>query len=149
MIEIRESSVSELLLDGRDLFVEHWQEIALSKGVMVVKPDEERYFSAEVAGNMLNIGAYQDGVLVGYSVNFVVRHLHYADLIVCQNDLLFLTQEMRRSRLGLRLIHETERLAKDRGARLMLWHSKEGTALASIMPKIGYRVHDIVFSKEI
>ena len=150
MHEIRESTVSEMLALAGDLFAEHWDEIALNKQVMALKPDAARYEAMEASGALFILAAFnQDGVLVGYSVNFVMRHLHYADLCVASNDLLFVSKEHRHGRLGLQLIRATEAHAKEKGARLMLWHAKQNTPLADIMPRLGYGVQDIIFSREV
>lgn len=149
MTEIRTSTVSEMLANAGELFEEHWDEIALNKQVMVLKPDEDRYRAMEQAGSLLILAAWEGEALVGYSVNFIVNHLHYADLRLCSNDLLFITRSKRAGRLGLKLIRETEKRAAEMGARLMLWHAKQDTALAAMMPKMGYGVQDIIFSKEI
>lgn len=149
MYEIRESTASEMLAQADRLFSEHWDEIALNKQVMVLKPDGERYLSIEKAGGLFILVAYKDGELVGYSVNFVLNHLHYADLCIASNDLLFVAKAHRKSRLGLQLIKATEREAKTRGARLVLWHAKPETALVELMPKLGYRVQDIIYSREV
>lgn len=149
MIEIRESSVDEFAQYAGTLFEEHWEEVALNKHVMVLKPDWERYRAMEQQGAILALAAFEANEMVGYSVNFLMRHLHYADLCICSNDILFVTGPRRAGRLGLHLIRETEKAAKAKGTRLMLWHAKQNTALATIMPKLGYGVQDIIFSKEI
>lgn len=149
MTEIRTSTVSQMLANAGELFEEHWDEIALNKQVMILKPDEDRYRAMEQAGSLLILAAWEGEALVGYSVNFIVNHLHYADLRLCSNDLLFITRSKRAGRLGLKLIRETEKRAAEMGARLMLWHAKQDTALAVMMPKMGYGVQDIIFSKEI
>lgn len=132
------------------LLEKHWHEVARNKQVMVLKPDRERYLQLEAQGGLLCLAAVDpDGEVVGYSVNFIGPHIHYVDLVVCNNDVLFLREDLRPSPIGLRLLKDTERLAKARGARLMLWHAKEDTALATIMPRLGYGVQDIIFSKEI
>jgi hypothetical protein len=63
--------------------------------------------------------------------------------------LLFVTEGKRSGRLGLQLIRKTEEAAKERGARLMLWHAKTGTPLEKMMPRLGYGVQDIIFSTQI
>lgn len=132
------------------LLAAHWDEVAKNKQVMVLKPDRAKYEQLEAAGGLLCLAAIEpDGQIVGYSVSFIGPHIHYADLIVANNDVLFLREDLRPSSIGLRLLKETERAAKARGARLMLWHAKEQTALAKIMPRMGYGVQDIIFSKEI
>lgn len=149
MSEIRLSTVDEMLARANELFEEHWEEIALNKQVMVLKPDADRYRAMEVAGSIFILSAWDNDELIGYSVNFVVNHLHYADLRICTNDLLFLTKEHRAGRLGLKLIRATEAHAKELGATLMLWHAKPDTPLATMMPRLSYGVQDIIFSKEI
>ena len=149
MTEIRPSNVDEMLANASELFSEHWEEIALNKQVMVLKPDEAKYRAAEANGMLLILAAFEGTEIVGYSVNIVTNHLHYADLITCSNDLLFVTEGKRSGRLGLQLIRATEKVAKERGARLMLWHAKPGTPLEKMMPRLGYGVQDIIFSIQI
>lgn len=135
--------------DAMPLLTEHWEEVAKNKQLMVLKPDDESYRRIEAEGKLLILGAYRDGKMVGYSANFVHRHLHYADLIICQNDVLFLHKEHRSSLFGLQLIRSTERMAKARGAQMMLWHAKQDTALDKLMPRLNYGVQDIIYSKEL
>lgn len=149
MFEVRRSTVDEMLQNGQELFAQHWDEIARNKEVMVLKPDEAAYRRMEEAGSLLILAAHKAGRIVGYSVNFIVRHPHYADLMVCQNDLLFIDQAHREGGAGIRLMRRTEQEGKKRGCRLMLWHAKEGTPLADMLPRMGYGVQDIVFSKQI
>jgi len=152
MIEIRPSNYYEMLAHWDELcalFQDHWDEVALNKQVMKLKPDMVRYKTMYEQGMLLVLGAWNDDVLVGYSVNFVMQHLHYADLRICSNDLLFVSQALRKGRVGLRLIRATEVAAKEAGAKLMLWHGKPNTALVEIMPALGYGVQDVIFSKEV
>lgn len=149
MITIRESTIDDLLANGPALFAEHWDEIALNKSVMVLKPDEGRYRAAEAARQTIVLAAYDDGALVGYSVNFVVNHLHYADLKVCSNDVLFVSKSARQGAIGTRLIRRTIEVARERGAKLMLWHAKPGTALNDLLPHMGCAVQDIIYSQEV
>ena len=129
------------------LFEDHWQEVAKSKKVMVLKPDYDKYRFLEESGIMRTLVAYEDDVVIGYSVNFIQPHLHYSDLISCYNDIVFLSKEKRNSPVGLKLLRATEKAAKEWGADMMLWHVKEGTSIDSILPRLGYGVQDIVYSK--
>lgn len=147
--EIRRSNVSEMQELASDLFADHWDEIAKNKQVMILKPDWDAYRLLESQGKLLVLAAFIDDKLVGYSANIVARHLHYFDLIICNNDILFVHKDHRASPIGLRLIKETEKMAKQAGAQMMLWHAKEQTALDKIMPKLKYNVQDIIYSKEI
>lgn len=127
------------------LLIEHREELATDKALMVLKPDVERYFAIEALGWLMVIGAYRGTRLIGYSVSIVTNNLHYADLIMCQNDVLFLTRDERKGSAGLRLIRETERLARERGAQIALWHAKPGTNLDKLMPRMGATVQDVIW----
>ena len=147
--EIKLSTVDEMLAKASVLFEEHYEEIARNKEVMKLKPDEKAYRNLEEANQIFILSAWQDDVLIGYSVNFVLNHPHYADLLLAQNDLLYIKKEMRGSRAGLKLIKETETYATSLGCKLMLWHAKENTALGAILPRLKYGVQDIIYSKEL
>lgn len=147
MYEIIEQTVDQMRASAEALFVEHWDEIALNKTLMALKPDYSRYYAMEQQDALIILGAFQDGELVGYSVNFVINHLHYADLRIASNDLLFVHPAHRKGRLGLHLIKRTEEAAQRRGAQMMLWHAKPNTALNEIMPRLGYGVQDVIYSR--
>ena len=147
--EIKLATVDEMLAEAQTLFDEHYEEIARNKHVMVLKPDEETYRKSEEMGTIFILSARQNDQLIGYSVNFVTNHLHYADLKLAQNDLLFISKEHRGGRIGLKLIKETEKHATLLGCKLMLWHAKESTTLAHMLPRLKYGVQDIIFSKEL
>ena len=83
MIDITLATVDEMLAEANVLFEEHYEEIARNKQVMKLKPDEETYRKMELARQIFILSARQHDVLIGYSVNFVTNHLHYADLRIC------------------------------------------------------------------
>jgi GNAT superfamily N-acetyltransferase len=149
MARIVEGSVSDKWDLVASLLQDHWEELAKNKRIMVLKPDVEAYRAMEESGRMITLIAYEGEEIIGYSATFLVRHMHYADLITAMNDVLFVVKEHRHGRTGLQLIRETERVAKERGAQLMIWHAKQDTALEAILPRLGYNVQEIMLSKEL
>jgi GNAT superfamily N-acetyltransferase len=149
MYEIRKASVQQMLDSATELFKEHYEEVALNKQVMVLAPFVEKYLALEASGEIFVLALYKDDEVIGYSVNFLYFHLHYASLKMCSNDLLFVKKEHRNGRAGYMLIKETEEFAKELDAQLMFWHAKPNTALETLMPRLGYKYQDIIFSKEI
>tara|TARA_B100001248_G_scaffold199595_1_gene153876 strand:+ start:265 stop:777 length:513 start_codon:yes stop_codon:yes gene_type:complete len=131
------------------LFEEHYEEIARNKEVMKLKPNYKLYEALDSTGWLFIYVAMQGDECIGYSINIMMHHLHYADLKIAQNDILFVKKEFRGGRLGLRLLKATEDHAKSEGCKLMLWHAKEDTALAKLLPKLKYGVQEIMYSKEI
>jgi predicted GNAT superfamily acetyltransferase len=148
-VEIRISTVAEMLRDAELLFQDHYDEVAKNKEVMKLKPDVKVYTALEKQDKLLILAAYIDNKMVGYSVNILSYHLHYADLFYAHNDILFVVEEYRNSKVGLALIKKTEAFAKALDAKLLLWHAKEDTALDKLMPRLGYGVQDIIHSKEL
>jgi GNAT superfamily N-acetyltransferase len=149
MVEMREITVDECLAQSEGMFQRHWTELATNKEMMVLRPDVERYRILELGGCLISIGAFLGDELIGYSVNFVTHHMHYSDLIVCQNDILYVDKPHRKGATGIRLILETEKVAKARGAHMVGWHAKPGTALEGLLPRMGYRVQDVCFTRTI
>lgn len=146
---IAETTVSDKLDALLPLLRMHRDELATARHLMALAPNVDAYRALENTRSLLALVAYRGEEIAGYSINFIGPHLHYSGLRYAHNDALFIRPQFRGGRLGLRLMRETERLAKERGARLMMWHAKPGTALERILPRMGYGVQDIVFSKEV
>lgn len=151
-LEIREIVASEWAEPAWALFSAHCDELATNKALMRLKPDLDAYRRMEATGKMLSLGLFDSDELVGYSINLITRNLHYSDLLVCQNDVLFLRSDLRGGRAGLNLMRETEARAKasaDGQPIMMLWHAKPGTPLEGLLPKLGYGVQDVIYSREL
>ena len=146
---IRLCTFDEFRVVASHLFEEHYEEIARNKQVMKLKPNWQLYEQMNATGWLFIYIAMQDDVCIGYSMNIMMYHLHYADLRIAQNDVLFVKKELRGGRLGLRLLKATEDHARSEGCKLMLWHAKENTALDKLLPKLKYGVQEIMYSKEI
>lgn len=148
-MRIEHGKVSEKWEEVESLLVQHWLELAKNKHLMHLSPDVERYQLMESSGNVIALFAYEKEDLIGYSVSFIASHLHYSDLVYAQNDVLFVSREHRKGRTGLALIQETEAAAKRAGCQMIIWHAKQGTALDRLMPRLGYGVQDIMYSREL
>lgn len=146
-MKIRPFRVTEYIGQAGELLHEHWNELATDKRLMQLAPRLELYAAVEAAGDCVAVGAFDADRLFGYSVSFLAWHPHYAGLRVCQNDVLFVTKARRNGRAGIALIRESERIAADKGARLFVWHAKPRTALDELLPRMGYGVQDILWSK--
>lgn len=145
--EIKEEPLSQKWGEVSFLLQSHWDEVALNKEVMVLNPITEEYTALENAGKLITLFAYKYGVMVGYSCSIVSQSLHYRDLTVAKNDVLFVHPAFRNSPLGLKLMRRTEQLAKERGCKMMLWHVKPDTPLHKLMEAKKNKVQDIIYSK--
>jgi len=155
-ITIRPASVDVVRAHGQRLLEDHWEEVALNKSVMRLDPEWKRYYAMEEQGMLFSLGAWMAAPhpevpdeLVGYAVTFALTHIHYAGLFYLQNDVLFVAKRARHTGVGPKMIVATEGEARARGAKLVMWHAKPGTALDALMPRMGYQIQDVVYSKEI
>jgi len=137
------------------LLVKHWQEVCTDTVLMELDPDWPAYYELEERGRTFTLMARcgtgpGDNEVVGYSLNFIGPHLHYKKLVVAQNDVLFVDTLNRARGTGPRLIRATERKARELGANIMAWHAKkEPPMLANLLPKMGYGVQDIFYTRSI
>ena len=158
--EIGPTDMDELRDKGRSLWVAHWREIAVNPEVMKLNPDWKRYYELEERNQLACLAARRFGLLIGYSVNVVTTHLHYADLRYMANDVLFLAEEERHGGVGAMLIDSTIELARTLECDLITFHAKPGTTLCRMLGlemapsneqeaphPSGFVVQDIVFSK--
>ena len=120
MAKIVEGLLSEHWPQMDNLLREHACELATHKHLMVLNPDKARYKNMEDAGMLLSLFAYEDEQLIGYSITFLSRNLHYSDLFYAHNDVLFVEKSRRNGKAGMQLISATVRAVKARGARLIV-----------------------------
>lgn len=130
----------------------HREELTTNKEIMELEPRREVYQNLHDSGALFGLGLYHGDELVGYSVNIVTANLHYGGLMVSQNDLFFVHPDYR-SRYGLRLMAETEKLGKARFSPnrpyMQLWHAKPHTPFQHILERKKYTVQDVIYSKVI
>lgn len=130
------------------LMVPHWHEVAKHKDRMVLAPDWAKYADLEAHGKLFVVYVLDDDYnLLGYSFNFLDTHIHYKDLIVASNDALYVSPAARNSAAGLRLIRATKDRAAELGAKLMLWHAKQGSALDKLFLAKRLQVQDVIYSE--
>ena len=77
MITFQKEAPEPFTQEAMDLFQKHYEEIAERTDVIVLDPDLKRYNNL-YSQNMLEIHTIRDdGKLVGYSLWFVMNHIHY------------------------------------------------------------------------
>lgn len=149
MIEIKEVTLDEILPQVFQLLIEHREESTTHKHLMILNPNWEKYQQMERSGLLLILAAFDGDKAVGYSLNIVTKHLHYKDLVYSNNDVLFVSKDYRGTKAGIKLILEAEKACKAKGSKFHILHAKQDTALDKLLPRVGYTVQDIIYSKEL
>jgi len=146
---IRPGEPDDLRVHGLELLDEHYDELCVDKGALRLDPAWDRYESLIASGAMFALCVWIGSELIGYSACLVQPHLHYRRSIWAYNDVLFVRKQHRRGTIGVRLIKATEEEAAKRGANVMAWHAKEGTALQEILPSMSYRLQETIYTRNL
>jgi len=141
----------ELLITIKDelqlLLVDHYEELTLNKHKVKLNPDWNRYFELERQGKLHLFTLRDQTELVGYSVFFLDTHIHYKDLMVATNDIIYLKKSDRLGTSGIRLIKYSEQQMKLLGADKITWHVKLSQDFRPILHRMGYMDEDIIVGK--
>lgn len=146
MITYQQESLYDVIDDVGPLLQMHYQELTLHKQSVKLEPMWERYTLLEAMGGFVIYTARAGDALIGYSAFFVNAHMHYAELTVAVNDVLFLHPDHRTGRTGVRLIRFCEQELAERAGKIT-WHAKYSNELAEILERMGYMREEIVLSK--
>lgn len=147
MLTYQMESLSVILPNVKELLLEHYEELTLNKAKIKLKPVWVRYETMENFNQFYAITVRDDNVIVGYSGFIVQPHLHYEDVIVAQNDVLFLKKEYRLGTTGIRLLKYSEQCMKDLGVNKITWHVKYSNDFRSILYRMGYLDEDVILGK--
>ena len=109
MITYQKEEWSDVLDEMKEIFKIQWKEVglnALSVHGRPLDPNWEVYDTIDKAGGIYVYTARSatSGNLIGHCMFFVFAHLHSKDLIVAENDFIYLLKEYRKGRTGIKLI---------------------------------------------
>ena len=138
---------AQIIEDIKPLIVRHWREIALHQDEVPLDPDYAKYKKLEAAGALCIVSCRRDAALVGYSIFFLNRHIHYKGCFMASNDVLFLDAPERKGTAGLKLIRESERILEGLGVKRVIWHIKPKHDFSPILRRFGYEQEEIIMGK--
>ena len=153
MIEFKHEILFNIIEEVDGLLKMHYEELTLHKERVVLNPMWENYAAMEKAGGFAVFTARDEGMLVGYSAFFIHPHMHYKDLVVAANDVLFLHPEYRKGMTGIKLIKFSETTLKNRGVDKLVWHikfnknEKDKKDFRAIMHRLHYTDEEVIVGK--
>lgn len=103
MITYQVERVGEVMEEMRELNLLHWKEIATHKHIKKLNPDYDRYFGLEKLDMLRIFTARYEGRLVGYFISLLAPHMHYKELNVALNDILYILPIHRGGTVAYRL----------------------------------------------
>ena len=113
-------------------------------------PNYQTYDIAEQFGQLRCFVARDAGVVVGYAVFSVRAHLHYRTSVWAWNDVIWLSPESRKPRVGLRLIRFCEASLTSEGVAVIDWGVKTAhPALGRVLSREGYEPVEVRYEKRV
>lgn len=128
------------------LWQEHYDELAQNKR-KPMRPDDSFYLTCERLGMLQLLTARAEGKIVGYCITVVKPHPHYADILVGFEDSYYLSKIFRKGMTGARLITETEKYLRKRGAKEVVFMEIGSKFLAPLLKLLGFKKTHTVWTK--
>lgn len=147
MITLQKELLIDIKTESEILLLDHYDELTLNKHAIKLNPDWDKYFDLESKNKFHCFTARNDGELVGYSAFFVDTHIHYRDLLVATNDVLFLRHDLRLGLTGIKLLKFSEQQLKLLNVDKITWHVKFAKDFRVILHRMGYSDEDIIIGK--
>lgn len=140
--------MKQFLIDAKSLVYKHWKELAVNQDTVFLEPDIEKYSILQENNILYNVVAYDDDVIIGYSVLLIQPHLHYMSTTYASVNIIYVDEKYRNKTIGARLLLETETLAKEKGANVILHHAKPHVPMIiKPLEKLGYNLYEHVYGK--
>jgi GNAT superfamily N-acetyltransferase len=132
------------------MFFDHYTEVGSNKDVQKLKPDWKFYFQEYKAGRLICVVARNEvWDVVGYMSMFIRQHPHYSDCKVAFDDAHYLMPAYRGKGNGAAMIAFAEKAAREAGAVLFSMRCKADQPHGEIFEKLGYKLTDLVYLKDI
>lgn len=128
-MKIVRAPMHEVEVQIRNLLAYHYDEVQKLKQVFKLEPDWDKYYRMDREGSCISLLAMDGDVCVGYCVNFLFWHPHYANQFISANDVIFVHKDHRTGTAGARLMRDMRIYSKEHHADLVQWHAKPDTPL--------------------
>ena len=149
MITYQEETYEDVKKEIIPLLVEHWKEIGtLDKDTAKLKPNWTWYKTLSDKGFLYVATVRKDTKLIGYCVCIIAPHIHYTDIMVAENDILFLKKEYRKGLVGYKLLKYTVSKLKKK-VQLITIGTKVKYNFGSVLTKLGFELTEYKFTMEI
>ena len=146
MITFQKEAPEPFTQDALELFRQHYEEIAERTDVIELDPDLESYNTLYEKGILEIHTARDDGKLVGYSIWFVLKHIHYKKSLTANSDVLYISPEYRKGMFGVKFIKWTTEEIKKRQPQRVIFHMKPFLDYSPILKRLGANLFEHAYT---
>ena len=149
MVSIKvEILTDELILELTPILEIHRAELQ-SFPDMKLNPSWDIYKILEERGKLKYIIAREDNIIVGYSLYIIDYNMHYKDFVFATEDVFYVINDKRGSRIGIKLVKYSEKLLKEMGVDVITHHAKFTNRFGQFLEKLGYKKTETMLAKRI
>lgn len=146
MITFNRERVDSLWDEIQPLLRMHALEVAHFKDIPL-NPDKDLYHAMEKIGcARVYTARRRDARLLGYSIFFVRRSMHYAS-VQAQNDIIFIDKQERG--FGARFIKWCDDQLRAEGVQVVRHHIKAAHNWGAVVERQGYELEDLIYVKRL
>lgn len=142
-VERYEDTIAEL----RQIYPEHWAEIALDKEAIPLDPDYARYDRMAKEGILHLVTARDGPVLAGYHLSMITPHLHYKSSLTCFTDIFYLRKPYREGMNGYKLLKFFRDSVREKGVQKIYMGCKLALDLDSVLKRLGFTAIERLYTK--
>lgn len=102
----------------------HWEELALNKDKVPLKPNYPLYLQLEELGIMSTVILRKDGKVMGYIIGLIQPHLHYMTCLTYIMDIFYITKDERHAGNGSMLMNTLVTELLRRGVHRAVFNTK-------------------------
>ena len=142
-VEQYNSAIDEM----KELYLDHWEEIAGDKDIIKLNPNYELYTQMAKLGFIHLVTVRDEECLVGYHLSLVYPHMHYKDSLTAFTDIFFLKKEYRKGRIGINLFKYMEHSLRAKGVQKIYMGTKLKHDIGNLLERLGYTPIERLYTK--
>lgn len=126
--------------------------VELQSHDMRLNIDWESYLNAQDMDKVMFLVARDDennDAIVGYSGYIISHNLHYKDYIYAIEDVFYVVDDKRGSRIAVNMVKMSEVILKKRGVDVITHHAKFTNNFAPFLERLGYSKTETMLAKRL
>ncbi len=146
-VQFQRERWNDFYRDGKEIFPQHWRELAVHQERIRIDIDDERYAKMEELEMLYILSARVNTKLVGYLMAFLMPHFHYKSSgTMAVTDMYYVLPEFRNG-TGVLLFVKFERRMRELGIVQMISSCKVHQDHSRLFELLGWKWTDKTFMK--
>lgn len=150
MVTYQLENITDLLISELTPILDIHRKELQTYSDMNLNPDWDMYRSVERRNNLvLLVARDEDDMIVGYAAFLLNLNPHYKDFLYAIEDVFYVVQDNRGSRIAVNMIKKSEKILKAKGVDTIVHHAKFTNTFAPFLEKLGYKQTEVMLAKRL